>query len=195
MKQRFAEEKMKQRPRLETERLILRPFARSDAADVQRLAGSRAVADTTLNIPHPYEDGAAEEWISKHQGVFEDGKGVCFAVTLKSDGSLVGAISLMRMVEGHQAELGYWIGQPYWNRGFCTEAGRAVVAYAFSTLNLVRVYSNHLTRNPSSGRVMQKIGMRHEGHRTHHVKKWDKLEDLELYGIVKENWELRGHNA
>lgn len=178
---------MKQRPTLETERLILRPFESSDASEVQRLAGSRSVADTTLNIPHPYGDGIAEEWISKHPGVFDEGKGVPFAITLKQEGSLVGAISLLGMSEGHQAELGYWIGEPFWNQGFCTEAGQAVVDYALRVLKLVRVHACHIKRNPASGRVMQKIGMKHEGCRRRHVKKWDKLEDLELYGILKKD--------
>ena len=175
------------RPTLETARLILRPFAPADAKEVQRLAGSRAIADTTLNIPHPYGNGVAQEWISKHQAVFDEGKGITFAVTRKSDGALLGAISLMNVAAGHQAELGYWIGEPFWGHGYCTEAARAVVAHAFGALGLNRVHSCHFTRNPASGRVMQKIGMKHEGRRRCHVKKWDKLEDLELYGILRED--------
>ena len=178
---------MKQRPTLETERLILRPFATSDAAEVQRLAGSRSIADTTLNIPFPYGDGVAEEWISKHQGSFDDGKDVTFAITQRSNDPLVGAISLMGISEGHQAELGYWIGEPFWNQGFCTEAAQAVVDYGLRALDLIRIHACHFKRNPASGRVMQKIGMSHEGCRRHHVKKWDKPEDLELYGILKED--------
>lgn len=179
---------MRIRPTLEADRLALRPFTVADASDLQRLAGDRAVADTTLNIPHPYEDGVAEGWIGTHQAIFEEGKGAHFAITLKSDGALVGAMSLMGMVAGHQAELGYWIGRPYWNQGYCTEAGRTVLAYAFSELGLIRVHSCHITRNPASGRVMQKTGMTHEGCRRQHVRKWNKTEDLELYGIVKEEW-------
>jgi [ribosomal protein S5]-alanine N-acetyltransferase len=174
------------RPTLETERLSLRPFVVSDASEVQRLAGSWAIADTTLNMPHPYGDGVAEEWISKHQEEFDEGKGVTFAVTRMPDGALLGAISLMGMAKGHQAELGYWIGEPFWGCGYCTEAAGAVVAYAFGVLGLVRVHSCHFARNPASGRVMQKIGMKHEGCRRHHVKKWDKFEDIELYGILRE---------
>src|SRR5690606_655549 len=103
-------------PLVETERLILRAFRPDDASDVQRLAGDRLVADTTLNVPHPYLDGMADEWISRHQPAFAQGSGVTFAITSKVDGSLIGAMSLMGMAPGHQAELGYWIGSQYWNR-------------------------------------------------------------------------------
>ncbi len=175
------------RPTLETERLILRPFVVSDASEVQRLAGNRVIADTTLNMPHPYGDGVAEEWISTHQEDFDEDKGVTFAITGKPDGDLIGAISLMGVAKGHQAELGYWIGEPFWGCGFCTEAARAVVAYAFDVLGLARVHACHFARNPASGRVMQKIGMKHEGCRRHHVMKWDNLEDIELYGILIED--------
>lgn len=180
---------MKDIPILETARLMLRPFGIQDAAEVQRLAGDRAIAAMTLNIPHPYEDGMAEEWISGHQDAFAREQGATFAVTRKADGSLVGAISLMGMVKGHQAELGYWIGKPYWNNGFCTEAGQAVLRYAFSKLGLVRVHAYHFTRNPASGRVMRKLGLRHEGCRRQHVRKWEQCEDLEMYGILRQEWE------
>ena len=118
-----------------------------------------------------------------------EGKGVNFAVTLKSDGSLVGAIGLVDMVKGHQGELGYWIGKPYWNKGYCTEAGHALIEYAFTGLDLIRIHACHITRNPSSGRVMQKLGMKHEGTRKHHATRWGNFDDLELYGILKKDWE------
>ena len=180
-------------PTLETKRLVLRPFGRSDAAEVQRLAGDRAIADTTLNISHPYKDGMAEEWISSHQDSFAKEEGVVLAVTRKSDASLIGAISLMSIKKGHQAELGYWIGKPYWNHGFCNEAAQAMLRYAFTELYLLRVYASYFTRNQSSGRVMQKLVMRHEGRLRQHVMKWDKCEDLEMYGILKEEWEQDVH--
>lgn len=182
-------EKMKDIPTFDTERLTLRPFEVGDAAAVQCLAGDWAIADTTANIPHPYEDGVAERWISKHREAFAGEREATFAVARKSDGCLVAAIGLMNIEKGHQAELGYWIGKPYWGQGYCTEAARAIVRYAFTELGLVRVYANHLTRNPQSGRVMQKLGMQHEGTHRQHVRKWDKLEDIEFYGILKDEWE------
>lgn len=180
---------MKAIPQLTTERLILRRFTNADAAAVMRLAGDRAIADTTLSIPHPYEAGMAEEWIGTHQDAFDRKQGVTFAIVRRADGALVGAISLMEMVQGHQAELGYWIGMPYWSQGYCTEAGRTLLRYAFTDLALMRVHARRLTRNPASGRVLQKIGMRHEGCRRQHAKKWDQFEDVDLYGVLKQEWE------
>ena len=180
---------MKQIPEIETERLSLRPFSIDDAAEVRRLAGDRAIADTTLAIPHPYEEGMAEQWIATHSDEFEKDQGVTWAIARRNDSALVGAISLMGMRKGHQAELGYWIGKPYWNCGYCTEAVRAVVRYAFLELGLIRIHACHFSRNPASGRVMLKVGMQHEGCRRQHVVKWGKAEDLELYGILKDGWE------
>ena len=175
-------------PSIETARLILRPFRLSEARVVQSLAGERDIADTTLHIPHPYEDGMAEEWISKHQPKFEAGELLNFAVVLRSSGELVGAIGLRLVSRFNRAELGYWIGKPYWNNGYCTEAGYAVLQYGFSVLKLNRIHASHLTRNPASGRVMQKMGMAHEGSARQHVKRWDRFEDVELYGILREQW-------
>ena len=175
-------------PAIETARLILRPFALSDAKDVRRLAREREIADTTLNIPHPYEDGVAEEWISSHQSKFEAGEQCTFAIVLRSSKELLGAIGLRIDSRFERAELGYWIGRLYWGNGYCTEAGKAVLQYGFSVLGLNRIHATHLTRNPASGSVMRKIGMLHEGRARHHAKRWDKFEDLELYGILREEW-------
>lgn len=172
-------------PTITTKRLVLRPFALSDAADVQRLAGDRAVADTTLSIPHPYPDGAAEAWISSHAERFQRREIMTLAVTLRHSGELAGCISL-RLNDVHsRAELGYWMGVPHWNRGYCSEAARALVAYGFEQIGLNRVYAHHLVRNPASGRVMQKAGMTYEGTQRQHVKKWDRFEDLAAYGILR----------
>jgi RimJ/RimL family protein N-acetyltransferase len=180
---------MKQQATLQTERLILRPFAMADARDVHRLAGDRAIADTTLNVPHPYQDGMAEQWIATHQPEFEAGELANFAVVLRGTGELVGAIGLMIHRRFDRAELGYWIGRPYWKQGYCTEAGRAVLAYGFTELNLNRIHASYLSRNPASGRVMEKLGMTREGVLRQHVKKWDRFEDLELFAILKQEWE------
>jgi [ribosomal protein S5]-alanine N-acetyltransferase len=175
-------------PTLETERLRLRPFTLADAADVQRLAGAREIASTTLLIPHPYEDGMAEEWISGQAELFRRGKQACFAVTRRDDGALVGSVTLTINAPHRRAEMGYWIGLPFWGMGYGTEAARATLGYAFGELGLARVHAHHLTRNPSSGRVLQKIGMRHEGTLPRHYNKWGVLEDIEHWGVLASDW-------
>jgi RimJ/RimL family protein N-acetyltransferase len=177
---------METQPTLETQRLTLRAFTRADAPIVQRLAGDRAIADTTLNIPHPYGNGVAESWIASHDALRAQGSRVTFAVVRRSDDVLVGAITLTLHPERHRAELGYWIGRPYWGNGFATEAARAIVAYGFAALGLHRVHASHLARNPASGRVMQKIGMTREGTLRSHVRKWGVFEDIVIYGILRE---------
>ncbi len=180
---------MAEYPRLQTERLILRPFSAADAPEVQRLAGDQMVASTTKNIPHPYEDGMAEAWIATHGPAFARGEAVSFAIERRVDGQLLGTIGLTLAPQHGRAEMGYWLGVPYWNQGFATEAARAVVAYAFQTLSLNKVYAQHLTRNPASGRVMQKVGMRHEGILRQHVLKWGVFEDLKTYSILRREFE------
>jgi RimJ/RimL family protein N-acetyltransferase len=83
---------VKQRPSLTTERLHLRPFTLNDAPEVQRLAGDRDIASTTLQIPHPYEDGMAEQWIATHQESYEKGESVLFAIVVRPDDTLIGAM-------------------------------------------------------------------------------------------------------
>jgi len=179
---------MTERPTLETIRLILRPFTLADAPEVQRLAGDRAIASTTLSIAHPYEDGMAERWISRHQDAFEQGTQYSFAITRRVDGALLGAIGLHPTPAHRHAELGYWIGVPYWNQGYTSEAAAAVLGYAFTVLRLHRVFAKHVTRNPASGRVMQKIGMTYEGTLRGHTLKWDVFEDVAVYGILAGEW-------
>lgn len=172
-------------PELHTPRLLLRAFAPADATAVQRLAGDEAVASTTLNIPHPYPDGVAEAWIATHAGAFDRGESLSLAVARATTGELVGAVGLVTINQTHaRAEIGYWIGKPYWGNGYCTEAARALIDYAFNVLGLHRVYAYHLTRNPASGRVMRKLGLVHEGRLREHALKWGVFEDLELYGLL-----------
>ena len=170
---------------LQTARMLLRAHAPSDAPEVQRLAGERDVASTTRLIPHPYPDGLAEQWIASLPAMYERGEAVHFALALKEGGDLIGSIRLTLSPVDQHAEMGYWIGLPFWNNGYCTEAAAAVLTYAFETLALERVYAHYLARNPASGRVMAKLGMTQEGVLRHHRCKWGQFEDLIVCGILR----------
>ena len=176
-------------PTLQTERLILRPFTLADAEAVTALVSPREIALSTISIPHPYDRSMAEAWIGTLGGAFERGDSLTLAVTLRADGTLVGCVGLAIDRNNHRGEIGYWTGLEYWGRGYCTEAAAVVVRHAFEVLGLHRIVAHHMTRNPASGRVMQKLGMRHEGTLRGHVLKWGVHEDLEIYGLMRDEFE------
>ncbi len=166
-------------------RVSLRRFTVRDAPMVQTLAGNAAVADTTLNIPHPYPPDAAERWIAGHAVEFAANTGAVFAVVEETGGALVGSISVGVDGEHDHGEVGYWIGQPFWGRGYASAALRLMVKHCFATMELHRVYAHHMARNPASGRVMQKAGFRLEGQLREHVAKAGRYEDIVIYGLLR----------
>ena len=151
-----------------------------------RLAGVREIAATTLGIPHPYAEEDARNYIMKSEEDLLAGRSVTFAICKLDESELCGAISLLITEAHRRAELGYWIGVPFWNKGYATEAASAILAFGFGTLRLNRIYANHSAGNIGSQRVIQKIGMRHEDSARQHVQKWDKFLDIENYGMLAE---------
>ena len=104
---------------------------------------------------------------------------------------MCGGIGL-RLAPDHQhAELGYWIGVPYWGQGYATEASRELLRYGFEDLGLHRIFASHFKHNPASGRILVKLGMRYEGCQREHLRKWDRFVDSELYGILRQEWKHR----
>ncbi len=182
-------------PKLETSRLILRPFHKEDASIVQQLAGEREIADTTLNIPHPYEDGMAEQWIDTLGPGFAAKELATFAIILRDSDELIGAVGLKLDLNFNKADLGYWIGKPHWNSGYATEAARTVLTFGFDDLGLNRIHAFHFARNPSSGRVMEKLGMTKEGTARQDTMKWGRYEDLVGYGILRDDWLKTGQDS
>ena len=147
-------------PLLTTQRLLLRPLQLSDATRVQALAGDEQIANGTLNIPHPYTDGVAGQWIGKHLAGWHRGQSAIYAITLKTSQQLIGCIGLHNIQNG-KAQLGYWIGVPYWGQGYCTEAAGRIAEFGFKRLKLETIYGQHFSRETNPGKVMQKIGMTH----------------------------------
>ncbi len=150
--------------KLETERLALRGYDLDDAERVAELVGNYEVAKTTQNIPHPYSLEMAKNWISSHAQSLNEGDRIAYAILVKGPRELVGTVSLIDIQEC-QASLGYWIGQPYWGKGYCTEAVSAILDYAFAELRIESVYADHYSNNPASGKVMVKNGMQYIGQR------------------------------
>ncbi len=182
---------MATRPTITTQRLRLRPLTPDDAPSVQRYVGDREIAMNTLRIPHPYPEGAAAEWIGKQQQEFDEGRVVGFAIEQLVDGELAGAIGLELCPEHRRAEMGYWIGKPYWGKGYATEAAQAVLAYGFDELGLNRICAHSFERNPASRRVLEKIGMTREGAARQHIVKWGEALDIGFYAMLRSEYSTK----
>ncbi len=164
-----------------TSRLTLRAFTQADSIDVQKLVSNVNVSKSTLNIPHPYDARQAQEWIACHQLQCYQNLAVTYAIIYTATDELLGSISLMD-IEKPQARMGYWIGEPYWNMGFCSEASMALIRFAFRAMDLQKLIAKHASNNPSAGKVMRRVGMTYTGHS--HVQKLNgsslRLEQYEI---------------
>jgi RimJ/RimL family protein N-acetyltransferase len=127
----------------------------------------------------------AEQWIQTAEDHFKRGDGIHFAIALRPQDLFIGGIGLSIDRQNEVAELGYWIGKPYWNQGYCTEAAQATLRYGLEVLGLNRIQARHFASNPASGRVMQKSGMKYEGYLRQATRKWGRAEDWEVYSILK----------
>jgi len=181
---------MEDQPVLQTERLTLRALALDDANVLLPLVGEKEIAATTLSIPHPYPAEEAAKWITKTIEKYEEGVAAAFAIILKETGKIVGSISIWMDHKHNNAELGYWIGKPYWNNGYATEAGKAILNYGFKDRDLNRIHAHHMIKNPQSGKVMQNMGMAYEGTLRQHVMKDGEYQDLAIYAITKDQYDL-----
>jgi RimJ/RimL family protein N-acetyltransferase len=145
---------------LETERLLLRPFRQSDAGAVQALCGNRKVARMTSRIPHPFSEELAAQWIASHGPARVCGEENAFC--LEKGGTVIGAVGYMNAGDDVY-EIGYWLGEPWWGRGFATEAVRCLIGFIFDDLGAHRLTSGHVRDNPASGQVLEKCGFAYTG--------------------------------
>lgn len=172
----------------------LEPISLAHAADVQALASDPLVAATS-NVPHPYPLDGAVTWIRYTLMQRELGYELNFAILaddvppLRGGGRLVGVCGVLN-IEGtpRRAELGYWIGVPYWNRGYASAAARELVRLVFLDHGIDELYSSCLVRNAASFRVLVKAGFRHVGYGTHPNSKWGPQDRFALFELSKAEW-------
>ena len=175
-------------PRIETERLRLRPYRAADAEALHRLAGAREIADTMISIPHPFSIEAAHSWIANQAPAVASGASSHFAIELRRSTEFIGSCALRDVDAEHsQAELSFWIGAPWWGYGYASEAAAAVLHHGFRELQVNRIYAYHMVRNPASGAVLRRLGMKQEGVLRQRVRKWGVFEDVALYAVLRDD--------
>ncbi|MEE2565650.1 GNAT family N-acetyltransferase [Hyphobacterium marinum] len=148
----------------ETGRLTVRPFEVSDAPDVARMAGDPGVARMIGSAMSPYPVIAAELWILTVRAGWDRKRppNYAFAVTEKT-GALAGSCGMFKRRGGADWEIGYWIGRPFWGKGYATEAGTGLMEWARESLGAERFVARHFEDNPASGKVLEKLGFAYTG--------------------------------
>ncbi len=144
-----------------TGRLILRPLEPRDRARLIALANNWKVSKNLSKMPYPYTPAAADWWLGQQDALWASGTSIALAVTIEDD--LIGGIGVGVRDDraDEEWELGYWLGEPYWNRGYATEAATALRDYAFERVGLARIVAGHYADNHASGRILSKLGFRY----------------------------------
>jgi ribosomal-protein-alanine N-acetyltransferase len=191
---------------LKTERLLLRPFTTADAEDVVEYINDPDLTEYQVNIPSaPYTREYVETlvamfsdpsyWETGHPGLPPGGNGAgllqIFAVVFES--RVIGEVALNQREDDHRnerAELAYTLARRHWNKGLMTEAARAAVDWAFQTYGLNRIYAWCDPRNTGSWRVLEKLGMKHEGQLRSHLKWNGEFRDQLFYGVLRDEWQI-----
>ena len=172
-------------PLLETSRLQLRAFRQADEQDLLALISDKEVAATTLRIPHPCTLADVQAWLSTHQEEYQSGKTIRWAITRGREDCLIGGISLFLNQAFQSAELGYWIGKPYWGNGYAFEAASRVVEFGFDQAGLNRIEAHYMDENQASARILQKLGLQYEGLHRQLIKKGEAFRDVYTYAILR----------
>ncbi len=184
---------------IETERLVLRPFRSEDAPVMFRnWAGDREVPRyLTWNVHRNVSDteNVVNMWVAEYNDI----KTYRWAIVLKEAEEPIGSIDIVRIYENiDSAEIGYCIGKPWWGKGIMTEAFSAIIPYLFE-VGFNRIDAAHAVKNPASGRVMQKCGLKYEGtFRQFFRSTAGELLDLNFYSILREDFlsgNIISHNA
>jgi len=169
------------------DKVSLDPVRLEHADAIQHLASHPDVAATT-NIPEPYPENGAVSWIMSSMPRQMAGVEHSFAVIREADETLVGVSSLMNVGQG-EAELGYWVGHPFWGNGYATHAARHTLDFAFDAIGLEHIYARPLVRNAASCRVLEKLNFQLTDVVDNFFPKWDNDDSLAMYEIQQAEWQ------
>ncbi|WP_134768744.1 GNAT family protein [Nocardioides sp. 1609] len=175
-------------PTLQTARLRLRPFADADA-DALFALHSDAHVLRYWDAPPWTDRTRAERFIAACRQLADDGTGARLVLERTADGAFLGWCGLTRWNPEHRsASLGYCLDAPAWGHGYATEAARAVLAWAFATVDLNRVQAETDTRNLASARVLEKVGFRREGTLREDCVVDGDVSDSWVFGLLRREW-------
>jgi ribosomal-protein-alanine N-acetyltransferase len=176
-------------PTLQTDRLRLRPFADSDADALFALHSSASVL-RYWDAPPWTEPARAERFLATCRQMADEGTGARVAIDRLADGAFLGWCSLTRWnADYRSAAMGYCLDDAAWGQGYATEAARALLQWAFATLDLNRVQAETDTRNVASARVLEKIGFAREGTLREDCVVNGEVSDSWVFGLLRREWQ------
>jgi len=168
-------------PLINTSRLKLRKLQVEDFPSLVKYANHKAVADNIVNIPYPFREPDAAFRLSSAAQGFKNKNRFCFAIELKERNEIIGEVAInLTDIKNKHAQLAYWIGEPFWNKGYTSEAVEAILNFGFEKLNQELIYADAYSENIASQKVMTKNGM----------KKHTENGNIYLFKITKEEFEL-----
>ncbi|OAT83574.1 acetyltransferase [Bacillus sp. MKU004] len=183
-------------PSIETERLLLQKFTLTDTlAAFDNWLSDERVSDNRVSAAHQ-SVSETKERVNRILSDYESEEFCYWAIKLKESGELIGEIDLYDMEEATgNCEVSYSLGYRWWNKGYGTEALRAVVEFGFTKMKLHKISAAHNTDNPASGRIMNKAGMMQEGTIRDMIRNSkNQYKDCAFYGILQEDY-FSGNNG
>ncbi len=178
---------------LETPRLVLRPFRLEDAADMYHNWASDPEVTKFLTWPAHAELAVSQAVLAEWVAAYKTPDYYQWAIVPKELGQPIGSISVVQPIDDQiqAAHVGYCIGRPWWHQGYTSEAFSAVIAFLFDQVGVNRVESRHDPRNPNSGLVMQKCGLRYEGILRQTDRNNQGICDAVWYGLLRREYSRR----
>jgi len=169
---------------IKSKKFVLRPYRKGDEKSLTENINNKKIYRNTLHIPYPYTLKDAKEWIRKNlkEAKKKNPTEINFVIDIK--GEVAGSVGFSE-IEGHKAEIGYWLTEKYWRRGIMTEAVKLATKFGFEKLKLKRIYASVFPFNKASRRVLEKAGYKFEGILRKEVKKDNKFLDAYLLAKVK----------
>lgn len=187
------EHSIKRVPTLEGGRVALRALRPMDAASIYRYLNDSRVNRWLPRVPKPYRVDDAHAWVRVTRKMAEAGTDFHFGIELRESGEIVGMIGLNGIqTEDRIAEVGYWLGRPYWRQGLMEEALRLIVRFAFGPLRLHRLFGIVVPSNVGSAALLEKVGFQREVVAREKRRTGRGYVDEHVYGLLKEEYKPQG---
>ena len=182
--------------KLETDRLVLRQMTEKDVKDIVRNINNLNVSRWLAVVPYPYCKKDAINWIKKGKEYAKQKprSKYPFGIELKEEGKIIGGIGIHDInFDVSKAEIGYWLGQKYWGKGYGGEALRTVLDFAFNKLKLKRLEAKVYEGNERSAGLLEKFGFKKEGflRESCRSKADKKIHSEYVYGLLKREYKRR----